>query len=559
MRKVGALVFVLSLWPLLSSCQSEDRSSDIRVTMAPGSASVVVTQSVQFTAKVFNAGNPGIIWSLAGAGCSGASCGTIDSDGLYTAPDATPDPATVIVKATSAADPSRSASATVTILGSPDSWCWVSGSDGRYQAGSYGTQGVPAASNVPGSRIRTASWMDTQGRLWLFGGEGADSDGYIWTSLNDLWRFDPESQRWTWISGSPFGGQPGSYGIKGQSAPANVPGARAQAMTWIDGGGRFWLFGGYGYVSEGNAGELNDLWRYDPAANEWTWISGSAAVEQAGVYGTKGVAAAENVPGARTSGAAWTDSVGNLWLFGGEGYDAYGYYAGSLNDLWKFDPATLQWTWVSGSDVMDELGRYGTKGMAGAGNVPGARTEASFWIDGGGALWLFGGWGWGADFEGNCWLLNDLWRFDPAALEWTWISGSDTVAQAGSYGTKGVGGPSNVPGARHAASAWLDAAGNLWLFGGAGYFAPEEDGMLDDLWKYDPAAGEWTWIAGPNLGGRPGIYGTKGMIDPTCTPGGRNASASWMDQQGRPWLFGGYGVDATGQDGLLNDLWRFER
>ena len=38
---------------------------------------------------------------------------------------------------------------------------------------------------------------------------------------------------------------------------------------------------------------------------------------QAGVYGTKGVPAAANVPGARDESISWTDSTGNLWLFGG--------------------------------------------------------------------------------------------------------------------------------------------------------------------------------------------------------------------------------------------------
>lgn len=558
MRRKRAFGLVMSLLPLLSSCQTNGPSEEIRVTLTPSSASVVITQSVQLTATVFNTGNAGITWSISGAGCSGVACGTISSDGIFTAPATAPDPPTVTVKATSMADSDKWATATVTILASPNSWGWVSGGDGRYQAGIYGTRGIPGRSNVPGARWRSSCWTDAQGGLWLFGGDGVDSGGYF-DLLNDLWKFDPASGSWTWISGSPFRDQPGSYGAKGTSAPTNIPGGRDQAMTWIDASGRLWLFGGYGFVTEGNFGELNDLWRYDPAADEWTWVSGSNSLYQAGVYGTKGVAAAQNVPGARACGASWIDAAGNFWLFGGSGYDAVGYYSGALNDLWRFDAATLEWTWISGSDTMDELGRYGTKGTADAANVPGARVYASSWIDAGGDLWLFGGWGWSADFEGNCWLLNDLWKFDPVTLQWTWISGSNAVAQAGSYGTKGVGGPSNVPGSRYSASAWLDPAGNLWLFGGDGYFAPEESGRLDDLWKFDPAAGEWTWIAGFNAGGRPGVYGTKGTVDPSYIPGGRSGAAFWTDPQGRFWLFGGGGIDATGQDGPLNDLWHFYR
>jgi hypothetical protein len=50
--------------------------------------------------------------------------------------------------------------------------------------------------------------------------------------------------------------------------------------------------------------------------------------------------------------------------------------------------------------------------------------------------------------------------------EWTWMSGSDTVLEAGSYGTKGVPSPDNVPGGRYGSVAWTDRTGDLWLFGG---------------------------------------------------------------------------------------------
>ena len=46
-------------------------------------------------------------------------------------------------------------------------------------------------------------------------------------------------------------------------------------------------------------------------------MSGSDQIDAAGVYGTKGVAAPANVPGARYDSCSWTDSSGDLWLFGG--------------------------------------------------------------------------------------------------------------------------------------------------------------------------------------------------------------------------------------------------
>jgi hypothetical protein len=88
----------------------------ISVTLTPNTANVHVTRTVQFTATVHNSTNAAVTWSVSGTGCSGATCGTISSGGLYTAPASAPSPATVTVKATSAADSSKSSSATITIL-----------------------------------------------------------------------------------------------------------------------------------------------------------------------------------------------------------------------------------------------------------------------------------------------------------------------------------------------------------------------------------------------------------------------------------------------------------
>jgi hypothetical protein len=61
---------------------------------------------------------------------------------------------------------------------------------------------------------------------------------------------------------------------------------------------------------------------------EWTWVSGDSidcscniggCGTITGVWGTLGVPAAANNPGSRISALSWTDSKGNLWLFGGGG------------------------------------------------------------------------------------------------------------------------------------------------------------------------------------------------------------------------------------------------
>jgi len=97
----------------------------ISVTVTPSTANVqpgVGTQS--FTATVTNdAQNNGVTWSLSGAGCSGASCGTLSASSsasgatiTYTAPAAVPTPPTINLTATSVTDSTRSNFATISIV-----------------------------------------------------------------------------------------------------------------------------------------------------------------------------------------------------------------------------------------------------------------------------------------------------------------------------------------------------------------------------------------------------------------------------------------------------------
>jgi len=147
------------------------------------------------------------------------------------------------------------------------------------------------------------------------------------------------------------------------------------------------------------------------------------------------------------------------------------------------------WTWISGSDSIDQPGVYNHPNE---GNHPGARQSAVGWCDSSTQeLWLFGGAGYDKNtiFGAYCAVnncvpcaltnqhltaligkLNDLWGFKLNDLTWSWISGSDTADQRANYGEQGVGLELNVPGARSHAVGWYDSSTqDLWLFGGDGY------------------------------------------------------------------------------------------
>jgi N-acetylneuraminic acid mutarotase len=432
-------------------------------------------------------------------------------------------------------------------------WTWEGGLKTVNASGVYGMLGTPAASNMPGARYWTSAWTDSSGNFWLFGGVGYDSAGAS-GYLNDLWHYSPSTGLWTWVSGGNGDNASGVYGTQGAAAASNVPGSRQAASSWTDASGNLWLFGGYGYNSTGALGSLNDLWRFSPSSGQWTWVSGGNGDNASGVYGAQGTAAASNVPGARYSASSWIDSSGNLWLFGGIGYDATG-GAGNLNDLWRYSPGSGQWTWISGGNGDNALGVYGTQATAATSNVPGARYSASSWIDSSGKLWLFGGYGY--DSTGAVGKLSDLWQYTPSSGQWTWISGEDAANTIGVYGTLGVPLAGQLPGAREAASSWIDSSGNLWLYGGVGYGSTGVVGNLNDLWRYSPSAGQWTWFSGGNEDNVSGVYGTQGTGSAGSVPGGRNSVSSWIDSSGKLWLFGGVGYDSTGDLGYLNDLWQY--
>ena len=204
----------------------------------------------------------------------------------------------------------------------------------------------------------------------------------------------------------------------GTSPFGHRPSARSLSVNWKDSSGNFWLYGGGGNGATSNtSGDLSDLWEFNPATKEWTWVSGSNAGGTVPVYGTQGAASASNTPGGRDSTVGWTDSSGNLWLFGGFDYDSATGANGTndyLNDLWEFSPSTKEWTWVGGSDTGNANGVYGTLGVASVSNVPGARGSqgvAVTWTDASGNFWLFGGDGYG--LSGGDSELNDLWRYQP--------------------------------------------------------------------------------------------------------------------------------------------------
>src|ERR1700674_4928577 len=124
-KQIGGLVILAMVGVLfLAGCGGSTASPAnnqppplAAVTVSPASVTVQASGVQQFTATVSPSGaSQAVSWSLSGAGCTGASCGTIDATGKYTAPATVPNPATVTLRATSVADLTKAAIAAVKIM-----------------------------------------------------------------------------------------------------------------------------------------------------------------------------------------------------------------------------------------------------------------------------------------------------------------------------------------------------------------------------------------------------------------------------------------------------------
>ncbi|HKR05216.1 MAG TPA: kelch repeat-containing protein [Bacteroidia bacterium] len=410
-------------------------------------------------------------------------------------------------------------------------WVWIKGNNIPNQSGNYGVQGVPSATNNPPSLYEPCEWTDLNGNFWLFGGDNNNGDRY-----GDLWKYDPISNQWTWMKGPGVINDPGNYGIQGIPSPANNPPARKFALaSWVDNTGNFWMFGGY------STNGLCDLWRYNPFANEWTWMNGPNTTGQPGVYGVQGIPDPNNYPGCRwESEAAWIDNSGDLWIFGGIALGVF------YNDMWRYSINSNQWTWMQGSQFPTQPGTYGILGVEDSLNSPSSRQSYCHWKDITGKLWFFGG------RDLNYAVKNDLWAYNVASSKWAWMGGDSLGNAIGVYGTKCISSPVNMPGARHEnRAAWTDQYGNFWLFGGsldASFF-----GVLNDLWMYCFATDQWIWKSGDSIVNAAGNWGMIGVSSPFNKPNARCGAVGWTDNNNNLYFFGG----AASGFNFYNDLWKY--
>jgi hypothetical protein len=132
-------------------------TSDIAVSVSPNAMPVELGATRAFVATVSSAGNPdrSLHWIVSGNSCAGAACGLVDTTGSYTAPQILTAPPSVVVRAISVADPSKSGSAAITVTSSFSLTVAGPTSVNAAATASYTATLVPLANSNPS---RTISW-----------------------------------------------------------------------------------------------------------------------------------------------------------------------------------------------------------------------------------------------------------------------------------------------------------------------------------------------------------------------------------------------------------------
>lgn len=344
-------------------------------------------------------------------------------------------------------------------------WTWVHGSDSAYAKPRYGNKGIADSSNNPGYRLGAAIIHDKDGNLWLYGG---GQQNYL-DFYDDLWKFNVLTGMWTWLKGQNVTSPIKPLSIKGVEDSIANPRCELYSTIWCDNENNIWIFGGFSQPRFSQ-----ELWRYNTQTNNWKWVHGGSNlnfINHLANYGQKGISSPNNVPGARNSGVGWTDMQGKLWLFGGYSAVDTSYIIKYINDLWRFDPITNEWTWMHGSNKHNQSSTYGNKGVGNTLTTPGIRLHANGIVDKNNNLLLFGGYT-------NYGRSNEFWKYDISNNKWVWFDG-DTIYTEGFYSN-----PTNAkPGGRDNCASIIDKLGSFVLFNGYGQAENGLVGSLTDIWR----------------------------------------------------------------------------
>jgi hypothetical protein len=165
MQKCAVLVAGLALFNTGCHFKTKDllkvleanKPAAITVTISPGTASLPMYGTQQFTSAVTGSSNTQVTWSIGGTSCTGGKdCGSISAKGFYIAPGVIPGPDPIIITALAEANALVPGKANVTV-----------------------TPAVEAQENLRGNYSFLVSGTDAGGTLSVAGRFVADGAGQL--------------------------------------------------------------------------------------------------------------------------------------------------------------------------------------------------------------------------------------------------------------------------------------------------------------------------------------------------------------------------------------------
>lgn len=160
LRPVFLFLLVLLVAMALASCGAASKTTSqnpqpttpgaISVSVSPTTANIRAGASYSFSASVSGSTNTAVSWSVNSTAGGNSTLGTIGATGQYTAPPTLPSPNTISVIATSAADTTKSGSASVTLWNPTPTLSGIS--PGSTNLGSF-TLTVNGSSFVSGAQV----------------------------------------------------------------------------------------------------------------------------------------------------------------------------------------------------------------------------------------------------------------------------------------------------------------------------------------------------------------------------------------------------------------------
>jgi len=175
------LAIVLAIGAALSFSAAQQAA--VTVTITPNYKAILPGQKIQFSAAVGGGGNPGVTWQVNNIVGGSSAVGTITKKGRFTAPATIPSPAIVNVTAVSQAQPTVSATATLTMMaqGASGSTYYVAstGSDNNNGSLSAPWQHIQYAANQAHAGDTVYARGGIYNELVSFPASGSAAAGFI--------------------------------------------------------------------------------------------------------------------------------------------------------------------------------------------------------------------------------------------------------------------------------------------------------------------------------------------------------------------------------------------